>query len=137
VTNGTHTEQAPPDGSLPDAQWDAFKKAMRQFKGKQFNIGSLLLDCVQRYIEEDKLVLIFKTRPNMERLQSEMENPDTRRHVQETVERVTGTPYELRLSLAAQGATTAGAPKGHLVRAARAMGAHIVEEVLEEEKPHE
>jgi DNA polymerase-3 subunit gamma/tau len=135
--NGTHTEQASPDGSLPDAQWDAFKKAMRQFKGKQFNIGSLLLDCVQRYIEEDNLVLIFRTRPNMERLQREMENPDTRRHIQETVERVIGTPYELRLSLATQGAYAPGAPKGHLVRAARAMGAHIVEEFLEEENPRE
>ena len=135
--NGTHPEQGSPDRNLPDTQWDDFKKAMKLFKGKQFNIGSLLLDCVQRYIEEDILVLIFKTRPNMERLQGEMENPDTRRHVQETVERVMGTPYELRLSLVDQGSSPGSAPKGHLVRAARALGAHIIEEVPEEEKPNE
>ena len=66
-----------------------------------------------------------------------MENPDTRRLMEETVERVMGTPYELRLSLVDQGSSAVGAPKGHLVRAARAMGAHIVDEVLEEERPNE
>jgi hypothetical protein len=101
-------------------------------KVNKFNIAALLLDCVRKYVEEDTLVLVFKTRSNMERLQGEMENPDTRRLVRETVERVMGTPYEIRLSLVDQGSHAGVAPKGHLVRAARAMGAHIVEEVLEE-----
>jgi hypothetical protein len=53
------------------------------------------------------------------------------------VERITGTHYNLRLGLADQGNSGTGTPGGHLVRAARAMGAHIVEEVPEEEKPNE
>ena len=73
----------------------------------------------------------------MERLQGEMENPDTRRLIQETVERVTGTAYNLRLSLVDQGGSAGSAPRGHLVRAARAMGAHIVEEVESQEKSNE
>ncbi|MDA0988739.1 MAG: DNA polymerase III subunit gamma/tau [Chloroflexi bacterium] len=141
--NGTHPEQEPPelpeflDGSLPEAQWDALRKATKGLKPNKFNIAALLLDCVKRYTEDDTLVLVFKTRPNMERLQGEMENPDTRRLIEETVAQVTGTPYTLRLSLTDQGSSAGNVPRGHLVRAARAMGAHIVREIESEEKPHE
>ena len=72
----------------------------------------------------------------MERLQSEIDNPDTRRLVQETVERATGIAYTLRLILD-DGNPTGNASKGHLVRAARAIGAHIIEEVELEENANE
>ncbi|MQF48512.1 DNA polymerase III subunit gamma/tau [SAR202 cluster bacterium AC-647-N09_OGT_505m] len=135
--SGSYTEQELPDGNISDTQWAALRKATKGIKHNKFDIGALLWDCVQRYIEEDTLVLVFKTRPNMERLQGEMENPDTRRLIQETVERVIGIPYDLRLSLVDQGIFSSGVPKGHLVRAARALGAHIVEEIQEQEKPNE
>ena len=135
--NGTQPEQDSFDGTLPETQWDAIRKATKGLKPNKFNIGALLLDCVKRYTEDDTLVLVFRTRPNMERLQEEMENPDTRRLIQETVEQVTGTAYKLRLSLADRAGSMGSAPRGHLVRAARAMGAHIVEEVESEEKSNE
>jgi len=93
--NGTQPEQHSFDGSLPETQWDAIRKATKSLKPNKFNIGALLLDCVKRYTEDDTLVLVFRTRPNMERLQEEMENPDTRRLIQETVEQITGTAYSL------------------------------------------
>ena len=120
--------------SLPDAQWDALCRATKRLKVNKFNIGSLLLDCGTRYTDGDTLVLVFKNRPNMERMQGEMENPETRRLLQEAVEQATGTQYALRLSLADRGNSNSGTPNGHLVRAALAMGARIVEE---EEKPNE
>jgi DNA polymerase-3 subunit gamma/tau len=125
------------DGSFSDSQWDAIRKATKGLKHNKFNIAALLLDCVKRYTEDGTLVLVFKTRPNMERLQGEMENPDTRRLIEETVEQVTGTAYKLRLSLVDQSSPVGSAPRGHLVRAARAMGAHIVDEVESEEKSNE
>lgn len=134
-TNGTRYEQVSSTRNLPEAHWDALRKATKGLKVTKFNIGALLLDCVERYIEGDSLVLVFKTRPNLERLQGEMENPDTRRLIHETVESVIGTPYKLNLSLQDQGASTATAT-GHLVRAARAMGAHILEEIPGEENPN-
>ena len=73
---------------------------MKRFKGQRYNIGALLLDCGTRYIEDDSLVLVFKNRPNMERMQGELENPDTRRSIQQTVQEVTGTLYNLNLRLA-------------------------------------
>ena len=119
---------------MPDEHWVAIQKAMKRFKGQRYNIGALLMDCGTRYIENDSLVLVFKSRPNMERLEGELENPDTRRHIQQAVQEVTGTAYNLRLSLGDQGNGGAGTSKGHLVRAALSMGARIVEE---EERPNE
>ena len=124
-------EQAPPIVSgdpLPEVHWDAIRKAMKLFKGQRYNIGALLMDCNTRYVEEDSLVLVFKNRPNMERMQGELENPDTRRRIQQAVQEVTGTLYNLNLRLADQPNAGAGTSKGHLVRAALSMGARIVEE---------
>ncbi|MBI2856485.1 MAG: hypothetical protein HYX93_06540, partial [Chloroflexi bacterium] len=113
---------------LPEAQWNSLYQALRYFKGNQFIIGALLVDSRTRYVEEDALVLVYKNRINMERLEGELENPEVRRHVQQAVQQATGTPYTLRLSLADQGGPNPAAPRGHLVRAARAIGAQIVEE---------
>ena len=131
--NGIRYEQGSVSRNLPEAHWDALRKATKRLKVTRFNIGALLQDCVERYIEEDTLVLVFKTQPNLERLQGEMENPDTRRLIHETVEQVIGTPYKLILTLESQGTTSTAITTGHLVRAARAMGAHILEEIPEEE----
>jgi hypothetical protein len=140
---GAQSEQKSPmpqeivDESLSDFQWDAIRKATKSLKPNKFNIGALLLDCVKRYTEDGTLVVVFKTRANMERLQGEMENPDTRRLLEETVEHVTGTAYNLRLRLVDQAHTERSAPMGHLVRAAQAIGARIIDEVESEEKSNE
>ena len=133
--NGQQTAPSASGDLMPDEHWNAIHKAMKRFKGQRYNIGALLMDCGTRYIEDDSLVLVFKSRPNMERLEGELENPDTRRQIQQAVQDVTGTSYNLRLSLADQGNGGAGTSRGHLVRAALNMGARLVEE--EEEKPSE
>jgi hypothetical protein len=79
-------------------------------------------------------MLGFRTRPNMERLEQELENPQTRKQLQEVVEQVTGTPYEVRLHLATDTAAATSRPRGHMVRQARALGVQIVGE---EEAPVE
>ena len=135
--NGARVDHEPSEGSLPDAQWDALLKATRILKPNKYNVRALLLDCSRRYTENDTLVLEFKTRPNMERLQEEIDNPDARRQIQDTVKSVTGVQYNLRLCLADQGAGRPNAPRGHLVRAARNLGAQIVQEVPTEEAQNE
>ena len=131
--DGAPSNQGPSGSGLPEDQWNALRGATKMLKGK-FNIGALLRDCVARYVEEDTLVLVFKNRPNMERMQGELENPDTRRLLQDAVGQATGMPYALRLTLADQGSSGTPTPRGHLVRAARVMGARIVEE---KEDPNE
>ena len=137
TSNGAHGEHEPAEGGLPEAQWDALLKATRLLKANKYNIRALLLDCSRRYTEDDTLVLEFKTRPNMERLQEEIDNPDARRQIQDTVKSVTGVQYNLRLRLADQGAGRPNAPRGHLVRAARNLGAQIVQEAGTQEAQNE
>ena len=113
---------------LPEDQWTSFRNALRTYKVNKFAIGSLLLDCIARYIEGNELILIFKNRTNMERLQGEMHANGASDHIHDTLRQVTGKDYTLRLSLSEQKSSNPIKPAGHLVRAARAFGAEIVEE---------
>jgi DNA polymerase III subunit gamma/tau len=113
---------------LPEDQWRTLLKATKTLKPKRFNIGSLLLDCMSRLIDQDSLVLVYKNRANMERLEEELETPEGRRLIQAAVEQATGTSYTIRLSLGSESEATAQHSRGHLVRSARAMGVHIVKE---------
>ena len=113
---------------LPEDQWRALLKTTKTLKPKRFNIGSLLLDCMSRLIDQNSLVLVYKNRANMERLEEELETPEGRRLIQAAVEQATGTSYTIRLSLGSESEATVHHSRGHLVRSARAMGVHIVKE---------
>ena len=117
--------------------WQATVKALGRATGKRYNLGALLRDCKPNAItvEGDTLLVPFVHRPNMERMQEEMEDPGSRNLVTEAVTRYFGTPYNFQISLAGQ--TEEGAqsnrPNQHspLVRTALNMGARIVEDTLE------
>ncbi len=117
--------------------WQATVKALGRATGKRYNLGALLRDCKPNTIalEGDTLLVPFVHRPNMERMQEEMEDPGSRNLVTEAVTRFFGTPYNFRITLAGQ--TEEGAqsnrPNQHspLVRTALNMGARIVEDTLE------
>lgn len=113
--------------SLQKHQLDDLYKATKGLKPNKYNIGSLLLDCAKGYISDDNLVLEFKTRPNMERFESEMEHPETRRLILESVRQVTGTPYNIKTAIDDSLINNVNAPKGHLIRAARSIGAQIID----------
>jgi DNA polymerase-3 subunit gamma/tau len=117
--------------------WQATVKALGRATGRRYNLGALLRDCKPNTItlEGDTLLVPFVHRPNMERMQEEMEDPGSRNLVTEAVTRYFGTPYNFRITLAGQ--TDEGAqpsrPNQHspLVRTALNMGARIVEDTIE------
>ena len=117
--------------------WQATVKALNRATGKRYNLGALLRDCKANTItlEGDTLLIPFVHRPNMERMQEELEDPGSRKQVTEAVTRFFGTPYNFRITLAGQ--TEEGAqpnrPNQHspLVRTALNMGARIVEDTIE------
>lgn len=121
--------------------WMAAVKALSRCVGKKYNLGALLRDCKADTItlESDTLLIPFVHRPNMERMQEEMEDPNSRQMVTEAVTRYFGTPYEFKITLA--GETEEGAPNNRpnqrpnqhspLVRTALNMGARIVEDTIE------
>ena len=120
------------DNELTESDWDSIRSATKHLKFK-YNIGSLLLGTENRYIEDGTLFLVFKTRPNLERLQGEIDNPDVRRSLIDIIEKSTGVRYELSLVMMDQKEGYSNGPSGHLVQTARSLGA-IIEGESEEEK---
>jgi DNA polymerase-3 subunit gamma/tau len=125
-------------GGLPDdgdfrTLWLATVKALGRFKGKKYNLGALLRDCKSDsiVIQDDTMVLSFNHRTNMERMQEEMGDPNSRSTVAEAVEKFFGTPYTFKLVLMQEtgdSGSTRSAQQSPLVRAALGMGARIIQE---------
>ena len=117
--------------------WQATVKALNRATGKRYNLGALLRDCKANTItlEGDTLLIPFVHRPNMERMQEELEDPGSRKLVTEAVTRFFGTPYNFRIILAGQTeeGVQSNRPNQHspLVRTALNMGARIVEDTIE------
>ena len=117
--------------------WQATVKALGRAVGKKYNLGALLRDCKPNTItlEGDTLLIPFVHRPNMERMQEEMEDPNSRNMVTEAVTRYFGTPYNFKIALAgdSEEGAQSGRPNQHspLVRTAMNMGARIVEDTVE------
>ena len=128
----------PETGEDLPSRWLATVKALNRCKGRKYNLGALLRDCKPDTISlnSDTLILPFAHRPNMERMQEEMEDPNSRRMVTEAVTRFFGTPYEFKITLAGdrEEGTAAQRPNQHspLVRTALNMGARILEDTVDE-----
>jgi hypothetical protein len=112
---------------VEDAQWNDLIQALKRYRGKKYVLGSLLLDCRSRYTDDAGLVLVFKNKANLDRLQEELEHPPSRQTFEDAVRAALGRALDVRL-LVANGGGEASAPQGHLVRAAVAMGARIIPE---------
>lgn len=124
-------EQAGPEVRL-NGGWDNFVKLLdRGQVGKRFKVGGLLRSVRDRHLEGATLMLSFSHKSHAERWQSEMEDPGIRRVVAQALERLLGTPHDVRvLGLAENGGPPQNvAPQSPLVRAAMGLGARVVEEV--------
>ncbi|MCH8205389.1 MAG: DNA polymerase III subunit gamma/tau [Chloroflexi bacterium] len=131
--------RAPPQSSSGPAdqletQWKEITRALRQV-GKKFKIGALLIGSKERHLSDGVVTVTFSHRSHMERMQQELDNPDVRRAVNDAVSEVLGGSYEVVVSeIDGDAAAPRGGarPGGHLVRAAQAMGAQVVEEKEDE-----
>lgn len=139
TTGPSSAPAATPGGGGDDVpgMWMATVKALGRATGKRYNLGALLRDCKPNTItlEGDTLLIPFVHRPNMERMQEELEDPNARNLVTEAVTRYFGTPYQFRITLAGESEEGAQAnrPNQHspLVRTALNLGARIVEDTIE------
>ena len=103
--------------------------------GKKFKLGALLSDCKEREIADGVIVLKFSHRSHMERMQEELDNPESRRGLMNTLSKAMDDTYEVKL-LVADGGNGARnhsvSQRSHLVRAAQQMGARVTDEREEE-----
>jgi DNA polymerase-3 subunit gamma/tau len=123
-----------PEDSI-QGQWINMVKALRRCQGKKYNLGALLRDCKVEsvYKKTTTLIMPFSNRTNLERMQEEMQDPQTYKIVQEAVSLNFSNTQGFELSLNEdKGSGEDGqkvAQNSPLVRAAIGMGARIVEEI--------
>ena len=118
-----------------ESQWREITRSLRH-AGKKFKLGALLNDCKEREIADGVIVLKFSHRSHMERMQEELENPESRKGLMDALSRAMDNTYEVKISALNGGnaAAQSTSQKSHLVRAAQQMGARVIDE-REEETP--
>ena len=117
------------DGTI-DENWNELLRSLRQ-TGKRFNLGALLRGCKERELRGDTLVLTFLHSSHLDRINSEIEDPLVNGQFESVVEKVLGKKYKISVELANSELKSVPGPvsqQSHLVRAAQALGARIVEE---------
>ena len=116
-------------------KWNEILKSLSRYKGKRFNLGALLRDCREREVGDGLITLKFSYRSHMERMEQELDDPQTRKVLQETLEKALDGPYKIQVSLVdgqVSGPQQSASRRSHLVRVAQAMGAKVVGEKEEE-----
>ena len=93
-------------------------------------MGALLRSCKDRYLDGETLVLAFSHRSNLERMQQELDDPQSLKAINEAIAQSLGNSYHLRLTLDgnAKSSIISSPTESPLVRAAMGMGARILEE---------
>ena len=121
-----------------ESEWAAIVRSLSRHKGRRFNLGALLRDCKEREVAGGVITLKFSYRSHMERMQGELDDPEASKALKDTVSKAMGGSYDIVVSVVegqGNGPRQSAAQRSHLVRAAQAMGAHVVDE--REEKPNE
>lgn len=113
-----------------EGQWGEFVRSLRH-TGKKFKLGALLRGCSEREVADGVIIIKFPYVSHVERMQGELEDPHVRGQVKEVLSQLMDDPYEIQVSLAKAENNSPRqnvAQRSHLVRAAQAMGARIIDE---------
>jgi DNA polymerase-3 subunit gamma/tau len=120
-----------------ERQWDFALKVLSRQKWPRINVGALLRSCDQRQVSDGVITLKFVHKSHVERMQDELDNPESRKLIKDTLAKVMQSPYDVRVAII-EGATSgrpAAASASNLVRMAQAMGAQVVAEKEESLEP--
>ena len=128
----------PPSEGLPseplarlESQWSAVLRSLRGRKGKRFDLGALLRSSTEREVADGVVTLKYAHPSHKERMEEELRDPQTRKALEEVLAKVLDGPHDLTVSVVdgpAGGAGQTASQRSHLVRAAQAMGAKVVDE---------
>ena len=113
-----------------ESQWSSVIRSLRH-TGRRFKLGALLRGCREREVADGLITLKFPYASHVERMRQELGDPETFKAVREVLATVMDAPYEVEVSLVAgdnSGPKQSAAQRSHLVRAAQAMGARVVDE---------
>ena len=131
------TDQPPP--TEPDARlaavWPDLLRTLRN-TGTRFKLGPLLRSAREYNLENNRIVVKFDHSSHIERAESEVGNPTVRRELKEAIAKAMGGEFELSIEPTSgiERTSKRQTDQSHLVRAAQAMGARLVE-TIEEDTP--
>ena len=123
-----------PDERLA-AVWPDLLRALRN-TGSRFKLGPLLRSAREYNVENNRIVVRFAHSSHIERAEEEVGNPAVKRELSQAISQVMGSEFDIAIELASgsERASKRQNEQSHLVRAAQAMGARLVE-TIEEETP--
>ena len=124
-------------GDLPDEpaarlahQWNMIANDLR-FVGTRLKLGAMLRSAKEREVSGHTIILKYPSRSNVERLQQELDNPESKRALDDAIAKAMGSKFQVEVALS-NGANGAGlrraSQSSHLVQAAQAMGARVISE---------
>ena len=137
-SNSLQEDHNPDESKTVEVAWKDIVNLLSRHKGKRFNLGALLRDCKEQFIDGEVLRLRFLHRSHMERMAEEMEDPRTRKIVEDVLVEVLEHSYKVEISMiddSHTGKHKKSISDSHLVRMAQSLGAAIVSE--KEEDDHE
>ena len=117
-----------------ESQWRAIAGSLRHV-GRRFKLGALLRGCRDRDVGDGIVTLRFSYASHVERLQQELDAPETRKVLEEALAEAMDAPYKVEVALIKDNNSRPGervAHRSHLVRSAQTMGARVVDEKGEE-----
>ncbi|MCY3543783.1 MAG: DNA polymerase III subunit gamma/tau [Chloroflexi bacterium] len=126
-----------PGGEMPrelDAklahQWNRIANELR-FTGARFKVGAMLRSSREREIVGDTIIIRYPSLSNVDRLNEELETPQTKKALYDAIESAMGSKFEVKVALS-DGSNGAGSKRpsqtSHLVQAAQSMGARVIGE---------
>ena len=136
-------QPARPDanGPLPDqpdqrlaAVWPGLLRALRN-TGQRFKLGPLLNSSRGFDLRDNQIIVKFAHSSHIDRIREETGNPAVNRELKQVISQTMGGDYDLVAELVSGegGVDLRQANQSHLVRAAQAMGARLVQKVKIEE----
>ena len=107
--------------------------------GQRFKLGPLLRSSRGFDLQDNRIIVKFAHSSHIERIREETGNPAVSRELKEVISQTMGGDYELvaELQSGEGGLDMKSANQNHLVRAAQAMGARVVQKVKIEDGAQE
>jgi hypothetical protein len=97
----------------------------------------MLRSAKEREVSGHTIILKYPSRSNVERLQQELDNPESKRALDDAIAKAMGSLFQVEVALS-NGANGAGmrraSQSSHLVQAAQAMGARVISEREEQQQ---
>ncbi len=123
-------EQPSEPAAVLARHWNMIANELR-FAGVRLKLGAMLRSAREREVADDTIIIRLPSRSNVERLQQELDNPESRRALDEAIANAMGAKYKVEVALS-EGGNGAGVKRAsqvsHLVQAAQAMGARVTRE---------